>query len=248
MLFLLLLIIVGAAFFMIRSYNRLRGLSEAVKREQSNLVGELRKRATLVNQLIDVCKGYGDHEKLTHVTVATSDAAQQNPGELAAATSTVLASVGMMANRFPDLKANETYNILMRQLKEIEDSLQAKRESMNREVEHYNRFRSGFPTVLIAQQMGFPEAAYFSTDEAGLDQAQQFRTDDGEMLKAQFAKLGQGVGDAAKQIGQRAGQAVQQARDAAAAQRQQAIESAAEPPVVTIVEPGDSMTPAKPEA
>lgn len=240
MFIILLLIVIAAIGLLIRSYNRLRGLSEAVKRSQSNLVGELRKRATLVNQLIDVCKGYGDHEKLTHLSVASSDA--QNPTELAAATSTVLASVGSMANRFPDLKANETYNTLMSQLKEIEDNLQAKREMMNREVEEYNKVRSAFPTVLIAQQLGFPEAAYFSTDEAGLDQSQQFRTDDGELLKAQFARLGQGVSAATKQIGQRANAALQNAReqDGGTAAAAPAATEGDGDGIVAIVKPGET--------
>lgn len=214
MLYLLIFILLVAGFFMIRLYNGLRQYAEAVKRAQSNLVGELRKRATLVNQLIDVCKGYGDHEKLTHLTVSAATQSDTDAAGLARATNNVMTGVNLIADRFPELKANETYKQLMGQLYAIEESLQTKREKLNVEVETYNKYRGQFPAVLVAGQLGFPEAAYFSTDEAGLDQSAQFTTDDGQILRAQFARIGQSVGTAAKQIGNKATEAVQAAQAA----------------------------------
>lgn len=211
-LFLLFLVGGGVAFWAVRLYNRLRTRSEAVKRSQSNLVGELKKRATLANQLIDIAKGYGDHEKLTHLTVASQNTTAADPAQIAAATSRALAGISFVAERFPELKANETFNTLMGQLQTIENDVQKKREALNAEVERYNGFRASFPAVLIAGQLGFPEASYFSTDEAGLEAGAAFRTDDGELLRQQFARLGKGVGDATRQIGQAAGGAIRQAQ------------------------------------
>ena len=82
-LFLLILITGGVAVWAVQLYNRLRTRSEAVKRAQSNLVGELKKRATLANQLIDIAKGYGDHEKLTHLTVASQTSTAADPAQIA---------------------------------------------------------------------------------------------------------------------------------------------------------------------
>lgn len=229
--FFLFVLVVGAALLVpvVNIYNGLRRYAEAVKRAQSNLVGELRKRATLVNQLIDVCRGYGDHEKLTHLTVGAPAQSDADPAGLARATSQAMTGLNLVVDRFPELKANETYKMLMGQLHAIEDALQAKREALNHEVEAYNQYRGRFPAVLIAAQLGFPEAAYFSTDEAGLDASAQFRTDDGEILRAQFARLGQSVGGAAKQIGTRAGEAIQSARASAA--------TPAEPPPAAVETP-----------
>jgi LemA protein len=216
-LFLLLLILGGTAFWAVRLYNRLRTRSEAVKRSQSNLVGELKKRATLANQLIDIAKGYGDHEKLTHLTVAGQNSAAADPAQIAAATSRALAGISFVAERFPELKANETFNTLMGQLQTIENDLQKKREALNADVERYNSFRASFPAVLVAGQLGFPEAAYFSTDEEGMEAGAMFRTDDGELLRQQFARLGKGVGDATRQIGVAAGGALKSAQAGLAA-------------------------------
>jgi len=211
----ILLLVAGFAWWAVGLYNRLRVRSEAVKRAQSNLVGELKKRATLANQLIEVCKGYGDHEKLTHLSAARTVDAESDPSALARATSNVLAGVHLVADRFPELKANETYRKLMEQLHMIENDVQAKREALNAEVETYNSFRASFPAVLIAGNLGFPEAPYFSADEAGLQDGALFRTDDGAILRDQFARIGKGVGNATRQLGDRAADAIQSARAAA---------------------------------
>jgi LemA protein len=211
-LFLLLVVLVGGFFWTVKLYNQLRSRSEAVKRSQSNLVGELKKRATLANQLIEICKGYGDHEKLAHITVAGQNQGVADPNIMAAATSRALAGVSFVAERFPELKANQTYNTLMGQIQTIENDLQNKREAMNTEVEKYNGFRSSFPAVLIAEKLGFPEARYFSTDEDGLDANGVFQTDDGELLRAQFARLGKGMGDATRQLSSVAGTAINKAQ------------------------------------
>lgn len=211
--FIILLVVLALlATWAAKQYNQLRVRAEAVKRAQSNLVGELRKRATLANQLIDVCKGYGDHEKLTHLTVAASADSAADPMRLATDTKQAITGVSFVAERFPELKANETYRTLMEQLKAIEDTLQLKREALNREAEQYNGYRASFPVVLIASQLGYPEAPYFSTDEAGLEAGASFRTDDGEIIRAQFARIGKGMGDATRQLGSAAGGAIKSAQ------------------------------------
>jgi LemA protein len=224
-LLLLLLIVGGVAFWAVRLYYQLRTRSEAVKRSQSNLVGELKKRATLANQLIDIAKSYGDHEKLTHLTVASRNTAAADPAQIAVATSRALAGISFVAERFPELKANANFNTLMGQLQTIENDVQKKREALNAEVEQYNGFRASFPAVLIAGQLGFPEAAYSSTDEAGLEAGAAFCTDDGELLRQQFARPGKGMGDATRQIGQVAGAAIGHAQ-ASLAQPAEAQEAA----------------------
>lgn len=238
----ILLLIAGVLWWAIGLYNRLRLRSEAVKRAQSNLVGELKKRATLANQLIEVCKGYGDHEKLTHLSAARTVDAESDPSALARATSNVLAGVHLVADRFPELKANETYRKLMDQLQTIENDVQAKREALNAEVEVYNSFRASFPAVLIAGNLGFPEAPYFSADEAGLQEGALFRTDDGAILRDQFARIGKGVGNATRQLGDRAADAIQSARTAAQNAAEARNAAGAASVSATAAETGDAAT------
>jgi LemA protein len=58
---LILLLLIGCLlFYAVRTHNSLRSRSEKVKRAYSDLLGEMRKHATLANQLIDICKDYGN--------------------------------------------------------------------------------------------------------------------------------------------------------------------------------------------
>lgn len=188
--FLLVLMLVGTAAFAIKTYNDLRRTSERVKRARSDLMGMLRKRITLVNQLIDVCKGYGEHEKLTHLTVAENMTSLTDGLTMAVQTHSALNRVAAIAASFPDLKASTTYEKLMDQLQAVESELQTKREIYNQTVERYNTARASFPTVFVAEALGFPAAPYFETDEEGLETPLSFQTDDGALLKQTVRRLG----------------------------------------------------------
>lgn len=208
----LCIILAVVLFVMAKVYNGLRETAEGVKREQSNLLGQLKKRATLVNQLIDVCKGYGDHEKLTHLTISAALQEEGDAAKIARASSSVLAGVNLVADRFPELKANETYRTLMAQLENVERELQAQRERMNAAVATYNTRRGRFPTVLFANALGYPEAPYFSTDDLALEEGHMFRTDDGQMLREHFNRIGRGAAEKTRAIGNRAGDALRSAQ------------------------------------
>jgi len=211
--YIFLIVVLAILVFGIKSYNALRRGSERVKRANSDMQGELRKRATLVNQLIEVCKGFGDHEKLTHITVANQTSSLAESAVMARSTNTVIERVAAFAANFPDLKADQTYVKLMGQIQGIEDVLQDKREAYNRCVEDYNTHRASFPTVFFSQQLGFPEAPYFKTDEAGLDETAEFKTDDGALLRAQMTRLGDAAGQAGRKLVHQTARAVDQIRE-----------------------------------
>jgi LemA protein len=211
----ILVAVVVVIAFLIKTYNGLRRGSELVKRASSDMQGELRKRATLVNQLIDVCKGFGEHEKLTQITVAGATSSVAESASLARSTNTVIERVTAFAANFPELKADQTYVKLMGQIQGIENVLQEKREIYNRCVQEYNTDRASFPTVFFSEKWGYPEAPYFKTDETGLDDIAEFKTDDGEMLRAQMTKLGASAGDAGRKLAAQTTRAVGQLRDRA---------------------------------
>lgn len=216
------LIFCGLVGFLIKSYNVLRLGSEQVKRAHSDLLGMLRKRATLVNQLIDICRGYGDHEKLTHITVAESASSLAESASMSRQVDAVMDRVTAITTRFPELKANGTYEKLMDQIHHIENDIQDKREAYNRCVEGYNTQRATFPNVLFSESIGFPPAPYFSTDESGLENTAIFSTDDGTMLRDTMRRLGDKATSHGKALAQQAQQHVSNARSklSAAAQDQ----------------------------
>ena len=106
----------------------------------------------------------------------------------------------MLANRFPDLKANTTYQQLMIQLEEIENSILKRREDYNQAVQIYNSTRGSIPHLFYASALGFIEASYFEVDENGLDQLMSFKTDDGKILRDTMGRMATAATENVKKI------------------------------------------------
>lgn len=174
MMFFLLLVIITVIFF-ISKYNRLQGLAHQARRFNGDIMVSLQKRADLANRLIDIAREYGLHEKLAHITISN------NYKEAMRETNEALTRINALSQNFPQLRANESYNLLMSELSEIETNIQKARELYNMAAGNYNTFRVQIPQSFFAAAVGFKEAPYFDT--ANLDAIREFRTDDGEMLK-----------------------------------------------------------------
>lgn len=189
MSFLLLVVVAGLAVFAIKTYNRLRIDSENVKRARADVLATMKKRMDIAQRLTDIASQYGEHEKLAHFTIGEM---QTDPGSVRSAENSighVVSEIRTLASHYPDLKANTAYQQLMKQLDDLEERILGARTAYNKAVADYNTARSEFPTVLIAQHIGFPEAPYFNVDDDGLDSLAEFKTDDGTMLKAQMARV-----------------------------------------------------------
>jgi LemA protein len=142
-------------------------------------MASLQKRADLANRLMDIAKEYGLHEKVTHITVS------DNFREAVRETNEALTRINAFSNNFPQLQANESYIMLMNQLAQIESGIQYAREQYNLAASNYNTFRSQIPQGFFASALGFSEAPYFNADN--LSALNDFKTDDGEMLKKAFS-------------------------------------------------------------
>ena len=181
----ILIFITGWLFF---AYNKLRGLAENVKQTQANIYATVKKRQDIAQRLSDIASSYGNHEKLTHFTITESDSIS-NAATRTSQTSQILGNVQMLANRYPDLKANTTYQQLMVQLDEIENSVLIRREAYNAAVQVYNSTRGSVPHLFYASKLGFGEAAYFEMDQNGTEQQVSFKTDDGKILRDTISRM-----------------------------------------------------------
>ncbi|MFQ1012311.1 LemA family protein [Gilliamella apicola] len=184
-LFLILIVILAWLFF---AYNKLRRLAENVKQKQSNIYATIKKRHDIAQRLSDIASNYGDHEKLTHLTITESDSIAKANIAVSEA-SHLIGNVQMLANRFPDLKANSTYQQLMVQLDKIENTILERREAYNAAVQIYNSLRGSIPHLFYATKLGFVEATYFEMDENGMDQLASFNTDDGKILRDTMGRM-----------------------------------------------------------
>ena len=205
-----LMVPVGAfLFFFLKSYNLLQRSSQLVKEGASNIEVMLRKKLELTKQLMDVCKGYTEHEQLVNLKVSADMAGSlKELGSANARAEQAMTFMAQLASRFPNLKADQQFLALSRQLTDLGGELQAKREWFNRCVRDYNAERSAIPTVFVARALAFPEASFLNFDDEGsMDILHTFQTDDGAKLEALIGSVGSKIGGTGAAFAKRAREA-----------------------------------------
>lgn len=200
-LFALVLLFVKA----ILDYNALRRLSESIREAWSNTGVVAKKQVSLVNQLIDVVKGYQESEKLVMLKISDDNTNASALSQMHHQAGTVLSTISGMAQRFPELKANEQYQRLIDSIQSCENQLEQSRQNYNGHVKTYNSKRSSLPTVFYASAIGFNAAPYLNFEgneiTADVGALQSFAADDdGERLNALIGK----VGSSAARVGSKA--------------------------------------------
>jgi LemA protein len=165
-------------------YNSLRRLAENVKESQSNIDVALRKKISLVNQLIDVANRYLDRESLIVMKVSadSTEAAMQQTYQQ---TGTVMATIQGMAQKFPEMKSNEQFNNLAASIEKTENEVQNYRVRCNAAIKEYNSKRSALPHALYASALGFKPARYLELEAVESPEAGVQKTvfsDDGDRL------------------------------------------------------------------
>jgi LemA protein len=110
----------------------------------------------LVPALVEVVKGYAGHEKKLFTDVASL----RSPKEVVDGLRSVLAYV----ENYPQLKADQNFLDLQKNLSDIEDDLQYARRYYNGTVRDYNSRIQSFPNLLLAGPAGFAEQKFFEVD------------------------------------------------------------------------------------
>lgn len=142
-------------------YNHLQQLEENVFRAWSDVESTLQRRADLIPNLVETVKGYAAHERetLEAVTAARTKATavQVTPQELGdpaalqrlqaaqGALSSALSRLLLVVERYPDLKANQSFLDLQNQLEGTENRINVARQRYNQAVEAFNGSIRKFP-------------------------------------------------------------------------------------------------------
>jgi LemA protein len=185
-------IVAVIAFF---GYNKLRQLSESVKEKWSNVTVVQRKQVSLINQLLDVVKGYQESEKLVVLKISEDVSNTATVAQMYQQSGTVLSTVSGMAQKFPELKANQQYQRLIDSIQSCEKELEGARQLFNSTVKVYNVQRSSIPHVFYSTHLGFKAATYleFSGGDQVTDMGSlaSFSSDaDGERLNQLLSVAG----------------------------------------------------------
>jgi LemA protein len=155
------------------SYNRFVRQRQLIDNSWSNVDTELKRRYDLIPNLVSTVKGYAAHERDTLEAVIqarnTAVATTGGAGEQAASENVLvgaLQSLLALREAYPDLKANEHFAVLQRELVVTEDRIQAARRFYNANVRDYNTRVESLPSSLIARLGHFAKADWFEVSSA----------------------------------------------------------------------------------
>ncbi len=170
----ILIILVVLVGFLVMIYNRLVALRQSRNNAFSDIDVQLKQRFNLVPQLVETVKGYASHEKqvfenVTEARAGVGAAKSSATGERVAAENVLggaLMGLLAVAENYPDLKADQNFQNLMRELGDLENKIAAARRFFNNVTAEYNTATQQFPAVLIANSFGFGKEEFFELDEA----------------------------------------------------------------------------------
>lgn len=134
---------------------------------------QLRRRTSLIENIVEVVREYAKHERGTFNDVARARAALEKPHgpkESAQADnflSSTLKSLFAVVEAYPNLQASKNYQDLRQDLKETEDAVAQYREQYNQTVLQYNTMVQTFPNLLVAGLFGFEEEELFESEPQG---------------------------------------------------------------------------------
>ena len=153
-------------------YNGLVTSKVRVEEAWSDITVQMKRRIDLIPNLVETVKGYAKQEKEVFTEVTAARAAMTNANTVAETAEAdnmltgALKSLFAVAEAYPELKSNENFLELQRELVDTEDKIQAARRFYNAAVREYNTKLQVFPTVLFAAILGFKRREFFELDEA----------------------------------------------------------------------------------
>ena len=165
----------------ISAYNGMVKEEEQATTAWAGVQSAYQRRADLIPNLVNVVKGYASHEKetlegvvnarakATSINIDADDLTpeklqqfQQAQGELSQALGRLIA----VSESYPDLKANENFLDLQKQLEGTENRINEARNIFNNAVQSYNVKIRKFPNTLLAGIFGFDKMSKFEADAA----------------------------------------------------------------------------------
>ena len=149
------------------TYNSFIKEKNLIKEAWSGIDVQLKRRYNLIPNLVETVKGYSKHEKnlFEDITNLRSQSIKLNNIEEKAKTESELS--GMLKNLFavvegyPELKANQNFLALQKQLSEIEEQIQYARRYYNGTVRNYNISVESVPSNIIAAVFNFKQEQFF---------------------------------------------------------------------------------------
>lgn len=169
-------------------FNRLVSLRNRAASAWSDIDVQLKLRHDLVGSLVEVVRGYAGHERSTLEEITAMRARAQgalhggSPAEAGRAESSFAHRIGKLfavVERYPQLKASESFLGLHHSLVDVEDQIQNARRYYNAVVRDLNTRIQSFPDMLVAGLFRFRQREFFELDSAAEGTVPRFELEPG---------------------------------------------------------------------
>lgn len=179
----LLIIILGIGFYAVSLYNGFVRSRNLIQESWRQIDVELNRRYDLIPNLVETVRGYAAHERntLESITALRAQAAQlaqasggaptEQRSQIEEQLSGAVRSLMVSVEAYPDLKSNQNFLELQRELASTEDRIAAGRRFYNANVRNYNTQVESFPSTVIAGMFKFEKATYFEVNDQAVRQA-----------------------------------------------------------------------------
>ncbi|MDR1418344.1 MAG: LemA family protein [Endomicrobium sp.] len=167
----ILIFLVGA--YALSIYNQLVALKNRVQEAWSDVGVQMKRRYDLIPNLVEIVKGYASHEKTTldaviqarNAAVRVKDSVEDK-SKAESVLSGTLKSLFALSENYPNLKANENFLELQRELTDTENKIQASRRFYNSNVLSLNIRLERFPSNIVGKMFNFEKQDFFQLEES----------------------------------------------------------------------------------
>jgi LemA protein len=160
-------------YLALTGYNQLIRSRNQTREAWSGIDVQLRRRASLIPNLIEAVRAYAQHERETFEQVTRARSALQSAGgagEAANANNELTQALGRLfalVESYPQLRASENFRSLQGELSDIEEKIAFARQFYNRNVLDYNNRIDVVPTTIIARTFDFRPMEFFDAGDEG---------------------------------------------------------------------------------
>lgn len=164
-------LVISLVGWWISTSNKFKRMGVKIDEAESGIDVALTKRFDLLTKALATVKGYAKHEsetleKVIKMRTPASNASLAEKQEFANATGQALNSINVVAEQYPQLKADTQFTSLQNHISDVEEQLQAARRLYNANVSAYNQAIIVFPGSLVANSMHLTKREFFEAEEA----------------------------------------------------------------------------------
>jgi LemA protein len=158
------------------TYNSLVKARNAVDQAWSHIEVELKRRFDLIQNLVEIVKGYAAHESDTFKKVAALRNSPRPFGDAAAANSAqpelarTFSQIMVLAENYPQLRADQSFLNLQKQLTETENRIAERRHAYNQTVNAYLNLLQKIPSNVVANIQEMPPRSFFDEPDTSIQQ------------------------------------------------------------------------------